>query len=330
VSSTPCPQCARPVTAGVDEFCGGCGYPLFWDEPAEEAESAADMRRLPRGEVPEETQPGLPPFPVRAPPAKPPPAPQPPPAPAPEPAAPLVACPACQEPNPQDRVLCQRCGVELRPRPAPAPATRPPRRPGRRRLPVALLLVLLLLAAATGAGLAAWRASSDGGGTAAATTTSGPPPPSLTRVEASSISATASSELPDRPERNLTYSIRNTLDGNPDTAWNSDSDKIGDGVGATLTYRFGSPVRLARIELVNGYAKSTRLWEQNSRLREVTIQTDAGAHRAVLSDRRGRQRVQRDFGTTSTVTLRVGSIYPGSRYRDLALSDIWFYAGGAR
>jgi Nicotine adenine dinucleotide glycohydrolase (NADase) len=129
-------------------------------------------------------------------------------------------------------------------------------------------------------------------------------------VDPRSITARASSELP--PTQGLTYSIRNTLDRDGRTAWNNYSAVRGSGVGETLTYRFAHPLHLARIELINGYAKTAQLYAANGRIRGVDIITDRRTFQATLSDTVHRQRLDRDFGLTQTVTLRVTSIYPGA------------------
>jgi hypothetical protein len=86
----------------------------------------------------------------------------------------------------------------------------------------------------------------------------------------------------------------------------------GSGVGETLTYRFADPLHLARIELINGYAKTAQLYAANGRIRGVDIITNRRTFRATLSDTVHRQRLDQDFGLTQTVTLRVTSIYPGA------------------
>jgi hypothetical protein len=83
---------------------------------------------------------------------------------------------------------------------------------------------------------------------------------------------------------------------------------------------------LVRITLVNGYAKTAELRADNGRIRGVVILTDRRTLRATLSDTASRQRLDRDFGMTRKVTLRVTSIYPGARYTDLALIEIAFWA----
>lgn len=85
-------------------------------------------------------------------------------------------------------------------------------------------------------------------------------------------------------------------------------------------------MHLARIALINGYVKTARLRADNARIRGVVIGTDSRMLRASLADTASRQRLDRDFGMTRQVTVRVTSIYPGARYRDLALIDIAFWA----
>jgi hypothetical protein len=238
---------------------------------------------------------------------------------------PSFACPACREPNPASRLLCQRCGALLQPAQAPLPASLAPGAPWRWRAPLVLLAIAVVGAAAAAVLGAALR--SDG-----RLSPSAPPVPATAQAAAPapvkldprSISASASSELP--PADNVSYSIRNTLDGNTRTAWNNHSAARGSGAGETLTYRFSSSVHLVRIDLVNGYAKTAELRADNGRIRGVVILTDRRTLRATLSDTASRQRLDRDFGMTSEVTLRVTSIYPGARYTDLALTEIAFWA----
>jgi hypothetical protein len=241
-------------------------------------------------------------------------------------AGPIFACPACREPNPASRLLCQHCGTLLEPAQAPLPASLAPGAPWRWRAPLILLAIAAVGAVAAAVLGAALR--SDGRLSASApsvpTTARAAASPVPVRVDPSSISASASSELP--PDGSVTYSIGNTLDGDTRTAWNSHGAADGSGVGESLIYRFSSPVRLVRIDLVNGYAKTAELRADNGRIRGVVIGTDHRTLQATLSDTVSRQRLDRDFGMTRQVTLRVRSIYPGVRYTDLALTEIAFWA----
>lgn len=239
---------------------------------------------------------------------------------------PSLACPACRAPNPASRLLCQRCGALLEPARAPLPACLAPGAPWRWRAP----LVLLAIAAVGAAAAAVLGAALNSDGRlsppvpSVPTTARAAAAPAPVRLDPRSISASASSELP--PTQEVTYRIRNTLDGDTRTAWNNHSAVAGSGVGETLTYRFSSPVHLVGIALVNGYAKTPELRADNGRIRGVIILTDRRTLRASFSDGASRQRLDRDFGMTRKVTLRVTSIYPGARYTDLALTEIAFWA----
>jgi Nicotine adenine dinucleotide glycohydrolase (NADase)/Double zinc ribbon len=240
--------------------------------------------------------------------------------------APSFACPACRELNPASRLLCQRCGALLEPAQAPLPASLAPGAPWRWRAP--LLLLAIAAVAALAAAMLGAALKSDGRLSLSApsvpTTARAAAAPAPVKLDPRSISASASSELP--PADTVTYSIRNTLDGNRRTAWNNHSAVDGSGIGETLTYRFSSPVHLVRIDVVNGYAKTAKLRADNGRIRGAVIGTDRRTVRASFSDTTARQRLDRDFGMTREVTLQVTSIYPGARYTDLALTEIAFWA----
>ena len=317
MSSAQCPQCARTLPTGSEEFCPSCRFPLLGDEQATDGEGKAgsDLRPVPHETADEDTRP----LPGQAKLQTPPPPPQPTPVGAPTP--PSLACPACLEPNPATRLLCQRCGALLRAEQAPPPSSRPLGASRRWLVPLTLLALVVVGGVAAVALVATLR--SDGGQSPTATATTARAATAPVPVDPRSITARASSQLP--PTQGLTYSIHNTLDGDTRTAWNNYSAMRGSGAGETLTYRFVRPLHLARIELMNGYAKTAKLYAANGRIRGVNIVTDRRTFRVTLSDTVHRQRLDRDFGQTQMVTLRVTSMYPGARYTDLALTEIAFW-----
>ncbi|MFZ0159945.1 MAG: hypothetical protein WAL50_13015, partial [Kineosporiaceae bacterium] len=201
--------------------------------------------------------------------------------------------------------------------------------PGSERSPLILIgagvglgLVLLVLGV-LGLRLLGGR---DHAGTATAATAT----PST--VSAGIISATASSTQD--PEGGITYSAENTLDGRPETAWNSDGRADGKGPGMVLTYRFADPVDLTTVTVLNGYQKTTQsagkpgvdLFTQNGRVRTVRVTTDAGSWTWDLADVKAPQTLTKAFGRTSSVRLEVVSVYPGTKYLDLAVSEVSFGA----
>ena len=100
----------------------------------------------------------------------------------------------------------------------------------------------------------------------------------------------------------------------------------------TLRYTFAEPVDLRTISLRNGYQKVRQrpgkpeldLFAANERVRAVKVITDHGQWTWQLKDSKLPQRLSRRFGTTRSVRLKVTSVYPSSRYPDLAICEITF------
>jgi hypothetical protein len=147
-------------------------------------------------------------------------------------------------------------------------------------------------------------------------------------VSRGTIRASASSTQ--HPDSGVGYGAANALDGNPETAWNSD----GQGAGASLTFTFARPVDLRSITVLNGYQKvrtgssgsRVDLFLLNERVKTVRVVTDGGSAVWTLRDDRSPQTLGRAFGRTRSVRLQVLSVYPSQRYRDLAVSDVSFAA----
>jgi hypothetical protein len=148
--------------------------------------------------------------------------------------------------------------------------------------------------------------------------------PHPAKVDRSTMTAEATSELPPDQALGRSYRIQNVLDGNDATAWNSDGAKVGNGVGQVLTFHFAKPVHLTRLDFVNGYARNQMLFHQNGRVRGVEITTDNGTVQDALADRPIVQSLKHDYGTTSFVRIKVLSIYPGTTFKDLAVSEVGF------
>ena len=154
-------------------------------------------------------------------------------------------------------------------------------------------------------------------------------PASLAPVDRTTVTASASSVQ--ASEGRTTYGAGNTLDGKPETAWNSNGRKDGAGPGITLTYTFDAPVDLRAITVRNGYIKTVEgkdLFTANSRVKALKVTTDTGEFTWTLDDVKSAQALRKTFGKTKTVTFEIVSIYKGSKYRDVALSEVSFAAAG--
>lgn len=113
------------------------------------------------------------------------------------------------------------------------------------------------------------------------------------------------------------------FDGNRATAWVEGDD--GDGVGSTITLHFGRARSLVGFEIINGYDKDQRIWSANSRVREVEASTGDGQVQVItLEDVRGASRFDFDAPVeTSWLRLKIESVYPGTKYKDTAISEFY-------
>ncbi|MEO3815989.1 hypothetical protein [Plantactinospora sp. B24E8] len=307
-----CPDCGGPVRPDRERLCPRCGYPLMFLRDASEPEARV-VARTP-GEVEDVTA-------VFAPP--------PPPAARQVPAGygPVtvrpgeVACPSCGYGNPAARIRCQRCGRELRvvpvsvPPPPMPPAPAPIRR--RPRYPLIALVAALVVAVVAATGLLVAR-SGVLQNRPGATPSAAPVP-----IPADRVRADASSIVPESAR----FAVGNLLDGDLATCWQSDGDRLRNNIGVRLTFEFDAPVRLARITLVNGYARTPTDYRNNERAARLTVVTEGGSVPWVLPDSAEAQTI--DLPTvapTGTVTLVVEEVYPGTRFRDLAITEITFAA----
>lgn len=321
-STDTCPDCGASAPSGVD-LCPRCGYPLALRRTqAEHAPIPLDLLRKPGDRASAPAPPPRPqatPMPlVRVPTTRA----------IPTPVTSAVGCPRCSFANPVQRVRCERCGTMLRrdddtePDLPAVPGLPAPRRVRWGRI---LLVAVLVLVTAIGAGafIAVMR-HQDQQPAAARTAASVPPVPIDPRL----VTASASSVL--RPTTRY-YQPRNTLDGRLDTAWNSDGRRHGTGAGVRLRFDFGVPQHVVRIWIRNGFVTSRvdrDVWHHNARVRQVQVTTATTTRVWDVADTPDPQALTADLGTTGWVELKVVSIYPGTQYPDLAVTEVAFDRAG--
>ncbi|HYN93644.1 MAG TPA: hypothetical protein VES42_07325, partial [Pilimelia sp.] len=146
-------------------------------------------------------------------------------------------------------------------------------------------------------------------------------PPAATPVPVLPVSATASSTNPELAR----YRVGSTLDGDRATAWNSHGDKLRSNIGVRLTYRFAGPVKLARVTIINGYARTPALYRGNHRVARLSVRTDGGAATPwQLADTTDPQTLTLPGAPTTSITLVVEEIHQGNKYKDVAITEITF------
>lgn len=143
-----------------------------------------------------------------------------------------------------------------------------------------------------------------------------------------SPTATATSTLIDSRRRH--YEAALAVDGDPKTAW---SEGVHPAVaGETITFQFARAVDLQLVCVVNGYAKSKTLYEQNPRLQLVDVSTNQGRTRQRLRDLpeeqfRVPQKLGIKAGPTTLLIIKIEKAFLGDKYDDVSLSEVEFYRG---
>jgi hypothetical protein len=313
--SVPCPDCGRPVRPEEQQLCPYCDYPLLLLR----AEQRGEVRAVPRapgedddatamvaGTAPVSTvRDGRPRRPAAAPPPR-----------------GELDCPRCGHTNAAERIRCEHCGHELRAvrpdavaLPPPAPVVVRGRRTPAWVVVLAAVAVVAVIAAAIALGSSILSGRRTGGTEPPASL----PSAALERVDPATIRASASSTLP-----RARFRVENTLDGDPDTVWNSDGKKVGSNVGVALTYRFTGQPRVARITVVNGSARSRTNFAGNQRVAAFRVRTDAQEITWDLEDSVRPQSLALDPAPTGVVTLEVLKVYEGTQFPDLAVTDVAF------
>ena len=116
-------------------------------------------------------------------------------------------------------------------------------------------------------------------------------------------------------------------DDDPRTAWSLKTEGIGEWLRVHVTPMEGATK--LRMKIRNGYQKTPRLWEANSRAKELTV-TLLPSKKTVdvtLEDKADWQEiaVEQPAGAFEVVELKVKSVYAGKKYDDLCISDVQLF-----
>lgn len=137
------------------------------------------------------------------------------------------------------------------------------------------------------------------------------------------ISYSASSVLP--ASEYGTYVAGNLSDGDWSTAWVEGSSGSGAGQSVTMSRASGSKASVSCLELVAGYGKSTDIYYKNARPKQVSLIADSGevvAQVTLADSYRVVQSISFPAVSTSSITMRIDSVYEGNKYDDCAISEM--------
>jgi hypothetical protein len=119
-------------------------------------------------------------------------------------------------------------------------------------------------------------------------------------------------------------------DDDPKTAWVEGVPGSGAGQWVRLQVTPLDGTTRVRLKIRNGYQKSKELFAANARAKDVVVRLlpSRAEVKATLTDSDGWQEVivSQPVGALRAIELRVGSVYEGTKYQDLCISDVAVYA----
>ncbi|HWU87005.1 MAG TPA: hypothetical protein VN253_07010 [Kofleriaceae bacterium] len=126
------------------------------------------------------------------------------------------------------------------------------------------------------------------------------------------------------------YHPNYVADDDPATAWVEGAKSSGAGEWLRIQVTPLDKTTRVRLRVRNGYQKSKDLWKANARAKAVTVRLlpSKVEKQVVLTDTDGWQEVAVDQpnGTLRAVELAIGSVYEGTKYADLCISDVQVFA----
>jgi hypothetical protein len=126
------------------------------------------------------------------------------------------------------------------------------------------------------------------------------------------------------------YHPNYAMDDDPRTAWVEGASSSGKGEWLRIRTSELDGVSAVRLRLRNGYHKSKVLFGANARIKDVTVKLlpSGRTTRATLADTMDWQEltIAQEIGKLEAIELQVGSVYEGTKYADLCLSDVQVFA----
>lgn len=144
-----------------------------------------------------------------------------------------------------------------------------------------------------------------------------------------SIGIRSSSHLPGHRSQ-FSYVAKNAHDLSFATAWVEGAK--GNGIGEYLEYRFDNThPRLTQIIVHNGYVKSEKAWRDNGRVKKLKMILNGKPYAILaLEDTKAAQRFKfeplgrRKDGKDMYIRFEIMEVYPGAKYEDVAITEIYF------
>lgn len=126
-------------------------------------------------------------------------------------------------------------------------------------------------------------------------------------------------------EYGMTHSPNRICDGDISTAWVE--GVTGQGENETVVFMLNDTYRVSGFQIYSGYQKNSDLYSKNSRPSVIELSFDNGENeRFELDDTEGMQSFQLQQPVeTSSVMVKIISVYAGWKYTDTAISELSFF-----
>ena len=125
------------------------------------------------------------------------------------------------------------------------------------------------------------------------------------------------------------YSSTNLFDNQKATAWVEGVD--GNGINEKITFEAFQAVNIDAIQIWNGYQRSRSVYQTNARLKGFSLGEVGGkSYEYTLRDDGAGQKIDLRVPMKDKLKfeLKINSAYDGSKYQDLAISEILFFENG--
>jgi hypothetical protein len=144
-------------------------------------------------------------------------------------------------------------------------------------------------------------------------------PPALARPVKPSL-VTASSSLGE--DNGVNYDVENVADNKLSTVWVEGEQ--GSGLGSSVSVELGAPAAVRGFKIWNGNWYTPDFWQRHNRIKDVEVEFSDGTKQSfTLKDEMAAEEVV--FAkpvTTSSLKLKVKSVYGGSTFPDTCISEL--------
>ena len=120
------------------------------------------------------------------------------------------------------------------------------------------------------------------------------------------------------------YGVQKTIDGKLDTAWHSGGHRIPTNVGVEVRFVFNRPVKLARVNVINGFTRSPNDFTNNHRVKKMRCAPRPAERAWSMADKVDAAERWTSTAPRRKVTFIIEETYPGTNFKDVCITEVTF------